>query len=72
MGFSVGDCVCVHGYGFGKVVEVALRDKYPGDFVVVEIPRTDYHAPSRRTIQWTERRHVLLEVYPPHITKSIV
>jgi hypothetical protein len=66
----VGDRVCVHGEGFGRIVEIVERDEYPGGYAIVEIPRRDYHEASRSKIEWKERKQVLLDVYPPHLSRS--
>lgn len=70
MNVSVGDRVCVHGKGFGVVSQRVEREAYPGHYVIVEISRRSYHEESRQVIEWTERANVLLDVYPPHLSRS--
>jgi hypothetical protein len=72
---KVGDRVCVHGKGFGKVVKIHMgRDSETDrmdDYCIVEIPRRDYHEGSRRVIEWTDKEQVRLDVYPPHLSRSL-
>jgi hypothetical protein len=64
-----GDRVIVHGEGSGVVDEVVETDDYPGSYALVVFRRVDYHEQSRKHVRWTERKRVLLDVYPPHLTK---
>lgn len=67
-GWKVGEEVCVHGHGFGRIEGFNERDVNP--YAIVAIPRRDVHKPSGRVITWTEKRAVSLDVYPPHMSRS--
>lgn len=67
-GWKVGERVCVHGKGFGRIVRLVDREVHP--YAVVEIPRLDVHEPSGQKISWTDTVTVSLDVYPAHMSRS--
>jgi hypothetical protein len=67
-GWKVGERVCVHGKGFGRIVRLVDREVHP--YAVVEIPRLDVHEPSAQKISWTDTVTVSLDVYPAHMSRS--
>lgn len=67
-GWTVGEMVCVHGEGFGKIEKLVDRDMNP--YAVVAIRRRGVHPRGHGVIEWTERVTVSLDVYPPHMTRQ--
>lgn len=64
-GLSVGDHVCVHGEGFGDIVEMYEADYPLEDRVIVSVDRRERHR-SGQLITWTER----FTCHPMHVSKS--
>jgi hypothetical protein len=65
-GFRVGQSVCVHGSGFGRIVAMGEGQFPSDDLVQVDLPRREHHEPSGRVIEWTETR----TVHPRHVSSA--